>query len=69
MFDKSIHIIALKMRKSHLDYKRNCCLKSVQEKFNIGENKKKQKKSAKFEKRLEEEEKGHLEVLLCKLIK
>ena len=39
MFDKSIHIIALKMRKSHLDYKRNCCLKSVQKKYSIGENK------------------------------
>ena len=45
------------MVKSHLDYRNNCCLKSVQEKFNIGENKKKQKKSAKFEKRLEEEKK------------
>ena len=58
------------MVKSHLDYRNNCCLKSVQEKFNIGENKKKQKKSAKFEKRLEEEgKKIHLELLLCKLIK
>ena len=45
------------MVKSHLDYRNNCCLKSAQEKFNIGENKKKQKKSAKFEKRLEEEKK------------
>ena len=51
MFDKSIHIIALKMRKSHLDYKRNCCLKSVQKKSIVLVKIKEQKKSAKFEKK------------------
>ena len=37
---------------------KNCCLKSVQEKFNIGENRNNRKKLAKFRKRLEEK-KGH----------
>ena len=36
---------------------KNCCLKSVQEKFNIGENRNNRKKLAKFRKRLEEEKK------------
>ena len=40
IFDKSIHIIALKMCKSHLDYKINCCLNLVQKSLvHIGENK------------------------------
>ena len=54
------------MAKSGLQ--KNCCLKSVQEKFDFVENKRIEK-SAKFEKRLEEEKKIHLEPLLCKLIR
>ena len=44
-------------------------MKSVQEKFNIGENRNNRKKLAKFRKRLEEEKKGHIELVVYKPIR
>ena len=47
---------------------KNCCLKSLQEKFSIGKNKRIEKISRVWEE-VRKRKKIHLEVLLCKLIR